>query len=147
MLAGARPAFADLTAFIGVNTTPANRPVKGLALSLGAIVFAFELEYAVANGDDPSSAPSVTTTMGNLLVQTPFPVFGLQPYVTTGGGAYREVLGARRDTSFALSTGGGIKVSLVGPLQLRVDYRVFKPGDDALYSPSHRVYVGANLRL
>jgi hypothetical protein len=65
----------------------------------------------------------------------------------SGGGAYRETLGAREDTSFGLNTGGGLKVSLVGPLQLRVDYRVFKPGGNAIYSPTHRVYVGANLKL
>jgi len=28
---------------------------------------------------------------------------------------------------------------------LRVDYRVFKLGSGALYSPAHRVYVGLNL--
>jgi hypothetical protein len=45
------------------------------------------------------------------------------------------------------NTGGGVKVSLAGPLRLRVDYRVFKLGSGALYSPAHRIYAGLNLKL
>ena len=52
-----------------------------------------------------------------------------------------------QDTSFLLNTGGGVKISLVGPLRLRVDYRVFKLGSDALYSPAHRIYLGVNLKF
>ena len=38
-------------------------------------------------------------------------------------------------------------MSLIGPLRLRVDYRVFRLGDDALYSPAHRLYMGLNLKF
>ena len=44
-----------------------------------------------------------------------------------------------------MNTGAGVRVSLVGPLRLRVDYRVFKLGSGALNSPAHRVYAGLNL--
>jgi hypothetical protein len=40
-----------------------------------------------------------------------------------------------------------VKVSLAGPLRLRIDYRVFHLGSDALYSPSHRLYAGLNLKF
>jgi hypothetical protein len=85
--------------------------------------------------------------MGNVLLQTPVAIFGVQPYFTTGAGLYRETLGTHQDTSFGFNTGGGAKITLIGPLRLRVDYRVFKLGSDALYSPAHRIYVGLNLKL
>ncbi len=92
-------------------------------------------------------APSLTTGMGNVLLQTPVAIFGFQPYFTTGGGLYHETLGTHGETSFGLNTGGGVKVSLAGPLRLRVDYRLFKLAGSALYSPVHRVYVGLNLKF
>jgi hypothetical protein len=48
---------------------------------------------------------------------------------------------------FGLNTGGGVKVSLVGPIRLRVDYRIFKLGSGALNSPAHRIYAGLNMKL
>ena len=143
----ATPAFADITAFIGANTTPANRQVRGAAAGIGLIVVAFEFEFANTTEDPAASAPSLTTGSGNILLQTPVPFFGFQPYFTTGGGLYRESLGALRDTSFAVNTGGGVKVSLIGPVRLRVDYRVFKLGSGARNSPAHRFYVGLNVKL
>jgi opacity protein-like surface antigen len=144
-VAGARPAFADLTGFIGANTTPANRQTYGAALGFGLLMIGFEFEYAATTEDTAAGAPSLTTGMANVLLQTPVPLAGFQPYATVGGGIYNESLAAHSDTSFGSNLGGGVKVSLVGPLRLRVDYRVFKLGSGALYSPAHRVYVGLNL--
>ena len=143
----ATPASADITAFIGANTTPANRQVRGLAVSVGLIVVAFEFEYADTTDDPTALAPSLKTGSGNVLLQTPVAFFGFQPYFTTGGGLYRETLGTHQDTGVAVNTGGGVKVSLIGPLRLRVDYRVFKLGSGALNSPAHRVYAGLNLKF
>jgi hypothetical protein len=143
----AAPARADLTGFIGANTTPANRQVRGGAIGLGLLIIAFEGEYAFTPDDPKASAPSLHTGMGNVLLQTPIAVMGFQPYFTTGGGIYREELGTHSDTGFGLNTGGGVKISLVGPVRLRVDYRVFKLGSGALYSPAHRIYAGLNLKL
>ena len=143
----AAPAFADLTAFIGANTTPANRQVRGAAFGMGLLVVGFEIEFANTTDDPTASAPSLTTGTGNVLFQTPVAFFGFQPYFTTGGGLYRETLGTHQDTGFALNTGGGVKVELIGPLRLRVDYRVFKLGSGALNSPAHRVYAGLNLKF
>jgi len=149
LLLVAAPARADITAFIGANTTPDNRATRGFALGAGLLIIGFEFEYAdTTDSTAPSTlAPSLKTGMGNVLLQTPFAIAGFQPYFTTGGGLYRETLGLHQDTSFGLNMGGGVKVSLVGPLRLRVDYRVFKLGSGALYSPAHRVYAGLNLKL
>ena len=140
-------ADADATAFLGANMTPSNRPAKGFAIGMGLLIIGFEFEYATTSDDETTIAPSLKTGMGNVLLQTPFPIFGFQPYFTSGGGIYRERLGAVRDTAFGTNVGGGVKVSLAGPLRLRVDYRVFKLGGDALESPAHRVYAGLNLNF
>jgi len=140
-------AFADVTAFIGANTTPANRQVRGAAGGISLLIVAFEFEYAFTPDDPTVSAPSLKTGMGNVLLQTPFPVAGFQPYVTAGGGIYNESLGAHSDTNFGSNSGGGLKLTLIGPLRLRVDYRVFKLGSGALNSPAHRIYAGLNLNF
>ena len=141
------PARADLTAFIGANTTPANRQVRGAALGFGLLVVGFELEYAYTPDDPPAAAPSLKTGMGNVLLQTPVAFMGFQPYFTTGRG---HLSGGARDAlrhRVGFNTGGGVKVSLAGPIRLRVDYRVFKLGSGALNSPAHRFYAGLNLKL
>lgn len=143
----AAPARADLTGFIGANTTPANRQTRGVAIGVGLIVVGFEFEYASTTDDPTAAAPSLRTGSGNLLLQTPGAFFGFQPYLTTGGGLYQEELGTHKDTGFGLNTGGGVKVNLLGPIRLRVDYRVFKQGSGALNSTAHRVYAGLNLKF
>jgi hypothetical protein len=147
LLALAAPAHADATAFLGANTTPANRSVRGFAVGTGLLLLGFEFEYATTKTDDLASAPNLKTGMANVLLQTPVSIFGFQPYITAGTGVYRERLGAHTDTSIAANTGGGVKVSLAGPIRLRVDYRVFKLGSGALYTPAHRIYAGLNLKF
>lgn len=147
VLAAAAPAGADGTLFVGANTTPANRAVRGFALGIGLLIVGFEFEYATTSDDLKVEAPALKTGMGNVLLQTPFPIFGFQPYVTAGAGLYRERLETHTDTTLAPNTGGGVKVSLAGPIRLRVDYRVFKLGRGALYTPAHRVYAGLNLKF
>ena len=141
----AAPARADATVFLGANMTPSTRPVKGFAAGMELIIVAFEFEYATTSVDVASAAPSLKTFMGDGLLQTPIAIFGFQPYLTTGGGIYRETLGAHQQTGVGTNVGGGVKVSLAGPLRLRVDYRVFRMGSGALYSPAHRFYAGLNL--
>ncbi len=140
-------ASADITAFLGSTPTPANRAVKGVAAGAGLLVVAFEFEYATTGEDPVASAPSLRTGMGNVLIQTPLAIGGVQPYLTTGGGIYRERLADRQETSVGLNVGGGVKVSIAGPLRLRLDYRVFTLRGDPLNARVHRVYAGANLRF
>ena len=138
-------ALADVTAFIGATTTPANRQVRGVAAGIGLLIIGFEFEYAFTPDDPAASAPSLKTGMGNVFLQTPFPIAGFQPYLTTGGGIYNESLLTQSHTGFGSNAGGGVKLTLIGPVKLRVDYRVFRLGSGALYSPAHRVYAGLNL--
>jgi opacity protein-like surface antigen len=146
-LLGSTPAFADLTGFVGANMTPSNRLVRGVSAGAGILVVGVEFEYAKTLDDTKAAAPELTTGMGSVLLQTPFAILGFQPYFTTGAGPYRERLGTLQHTGFGFNTGGGVKISLVGPLRLRVDYRVFKLGSGALNSPAHRIYAGLNLKF
>lgn len=139
------PAAADITAFIGSVTSPANRPVRGFAIGVGLLVLGFEFEYADAAEDVASGAPSLRTGMGNVLLQTPLPIKGFQPYVTTGAGGYRERLGQATETNIGMNNGGGVKITLAGPLRVRFDYRVFTLRGSPRVSPVHRLYAGANL--
>ena len=147
LLAGAsRPAFADATLFIGTTTTPSTHTTKGFAIGAGLLIVGVEFEYASTVEDPFKAAPAMKTGMGNVYAQTPVAVFGTKFYATTGAGGYRETLGtAHQETNIAFNTGGGAKISLIGPLKARVDYRVFKLRGAPLYSLLHRVYAGVNL--
>ena len=147
LVATSAPAFADATLFIGANTTPASRQVRGFALGAGLLIVGFEFEYANTSEDSAEAAPGLKTFMGNVLLQTPVAVFGLQPYFTTGGGAFRETLNGLDETNVGLNTGGGVKISLFGPLRARVDYRAFNLKGDARHDVVNRFYVGANLKF
>ena len=133
---------------------------RGLSGGSGFLIVAFEGEYAQASGDDDciavtgdtSCAPSVRTVMFNGLVQTPKGIVPkVQLYATIGGGYYRirfEALDVQ-DTGFGTNLGGGVKIDLVGPLRLRLDYRVFKLTEQfearGIEATSQRFYAGANL--
>jgi hypothetical protein len=145
LLATPQPAAADITAFLGITPTPDNRAVRGIAVGFGLLVIGFEFEYSSAVEDEVEALPSLQTGSGNLLVQTPIEVGGIQLYGTVGGGVYRERLLARQETHFTSNLGGGVKVRLAGPLRLRLDYRLFRLQGSPLHSTYHRVYAGANL--
>jgi opacity protein-like surface antigen len=105
-----------------------------------------EFEYATTVEDPFKAAPSMKTGMGNVYVQTPIALAGMKFYATTGAGGYREKLGTvHQETNIAFNTGGGVKISIVGPLKARVDYRAFKLRGTPLYSTQHRFYAGLNL--
>jgi hypothetical protein len=143
----ASPAFADATFFIGGSGSPSTRQAKGFAVGMGLLIVAFEFEYSNTSEDLAEGAPRLRTGMGNVLLQTPFALAGFQPYFTIGAGGYREALDTRQETNFGVNTGGGVKISLIGPLRARVDYRVFTLKGDPLYDVVHRFYVGANLKF
>lgn len=138
-------AAADATAFLGRNSGGDDRSVpRGFAIGASLLIVGFEFEYANASEDQTDSTPSLRTTSGNVLVQT-FGLPGFQLYATTGGGIYRERLGNDQETAFALNNGGGIKISLAGPLRARVDYRVFTLKGNPRHSTVQRIYAGLNL--
>src|SRR5215211_5564145 len=118
-------ASADVTAFLGTTPTPSNRLATGFSGGVGLVIVAFEFEYSHTREDLEELAPSLRTYMVNGLLQTPFPIAGMQFYATAGGGVYRETLDEDSETNVGINVGGGVKVELAGPLRLRLDYRVF----------------------
>jgi opacity protein-like surface antigen len=140
-------ASADLTAFLGVNPTPVNRPVRGFAIGAGLLIVGFEFEYANTSDDEVLAAPKLQTYMFNGLVQTPVPIAGMQFYATAGGGGYRESLFDTSETHVGYNIGGGVKWSLAGPLRLRLDYRVFTLQGEPLHSNPQRFYAGLNVKF
>jgi opacity protein-like surface antigen len=150
-------ASADATGFIGLVTEPSVRPALGFSLGAGLLIVGFEFEYAQSGDDLDDLAPSLRTFMGNLLIQTPVPIGGVQFYGTVGAGAYREQfdevfaesegLSRDRETNVGTNLGGGVKIGLAGPLRLRLDYRVFILNDSITGENQHRLYAGVNLRF
>jgi opacity protein-like surface antigen len=143
-------AYADLTGFVGVNTSPTNRGVKGFALGAGLVIVGLEGEYSDTSEDTTLGSPELRTFMFNGLLQTPIPIAGFQFYGTLGGGVYHESLSTQpngNETNFGSNVGGGAKISLAGPLRLRVDYRVFNLHGSPRHNPVQRWYVGVNLKF
>lgn len=157
LLGTAAPAFADMTAFLARTTTPSARPAKGFAIGTGLLIVGFEFEYSATEEDleaPPGStfptAPDLRTFMFNGLVQTPVPIARMQFYGTVGGGVYREKLSIEPNdshTNFGTNVGGGAKISLIGPLRLRVDYRIFSLRGEPRHKNVQRIYAGVNLKF
>jgi hypothetical protein len=141
-------AFADATAFIGVHANPERQTLRGFAGGFSLLIVGFEGEYSQAGEDESAAVPSLMTISGNVFVQTPIPVFGTRFYLTTGTGVYREKVDAisHQETNLVFNTGGGAKITLAGPLRIRLDYRVLKlRGEPLRPSAVHRLYAGINL--
>lgn len=147
LMASPAPARADLTAFVGVSPTPANRPVRGLALGVSLLLVGFEVEYADTVEEVATGAPGLRTGMVNALAQTPIAIGGVQFYATAGLGLYRERLATDETTHLGANLGGGLKMDLAGPLRLRLDYRVFNLRGRPRVANPQRVYAGINLRF
>ncbi len=147
LVATAAPARADITAFLGLTPTPERHTLRGFSGGLGLIIIAFEFEYAQISEDDVELLPGLKTYSGNVLVQTPVEVKGTQLYATVGAGGYQENLGGFQETHVGTNIGGGAKIKLLGPLRVRLDYRVFKLQGAPLHSVYQRFYVGANLKF
>jgi hypothetical protein len=135
-------ADADVTAFLGFSPTPSTHATKGFALGLNLLVVGFEMEYAHTSERPSVDAPGLHTGMINGLLQTPTRT---QLYLTVGAGFYRERLGTESETHFGTNIGGGVKLGLVGPLRLRLDYRVFALRGNPRHANPQRLYAGANL--
>ena len=140
-------AFADVTAFIGINGTPSTRPVRGFAIGAGLLIVGFEFEYANTSEDEPELAPGLKTYMANGLLQTPVAIAGMQLYGTVGAGVFQERLVDLSETNFGINVGGGVKANLVGPLRLRLDYRVFTLKGSPRHANPQRFYAGLNLKF
>ena len=138
------PSAADMTVFVGAARTPSNRTARGFALGMSLVLLGFEFEFSDSIEDQMAGAPSLRTGMFNVLLQTRSPI-GLQFYGMVGAGLYRERLGAVQETQGGINAGGGVKLTLAGPLRARVDYRVFTLQGNPLFSRPQRIYAGLNL--
>ena len=147
MLYAAAPADADLTAFVGANVTPSNRPVRGFAAGLSLLVIGFEFEFSDTAADESAGAPGLRTGMFNLLLQTPFGISDLRFYGTVGGGIYREDGAGLQEINTGVNVGVGVKIAVAGPLRMRLDYRVFRLRGSPQFERHHRLYAGINLGL
>jgi opacity protein-like surface antigen len=146
LLGPATSASADITGFLGLAGGPATRGAKGVSVGAGFVIVGVEFEYSDLGEDFAGGAPHVRTGMANALVQTPAAVGGVQLYATAGGGLYRHDLGTASETSVGTNVGGGAKITLAGPLRVRIDYRYFRFAGSPIGADGvHRVYVGANL--
>jgi len=151
LVGSATPARADITAFLGVSPTPSNHSVKGFSAGLSLLVVGFEFEYAQIAEDEFEGLSSLKTWSGNVFVQNPIEIAGTTFYGTAGAGGYSESLTSgllvHDETHVGTNIGGGAKIKLVGPVRVRLDYRVFKLQGSPLNSVYQRFYVGANLKF
>jgi hypothetical protein len=145
LIAWPTAAAADLTAFLGLTSTPDTRLARGIAAGGGLVIVAFETELARIGEDTAENRPGLTTVMGNVLIQTPAAIGGVQLYGTSGLGVYRERLGDVSETAVAANIGGGVKIGVAGPLKLRLDYRLFRLRGSPIHDVYHRAYAGATL--
>ena len=156
LLLTATPAAADLTAFLGQTTTPLSRPVAGAAIGTGLLIVGFEFEYAATKEDltvppgVDNVSPALKTFMFNGLLQTPIPIARMQFYGTLGGGVYHETLSTEPNgdqTNFGTNVGGGAKITLAGPIRLRLDYRIYSFRGTPRHTNAQRIYAGINLKF
>jgi hypothetical protein len=145
----AAPARADITAFLGYSPSPKGQPARGLAVGFGLLFVGFEFEYSNLSEDETSAEPGIRTGMINGLLQT-LPLGGVQLYFAAGGGVYQARFLGASDTDFATSVGGGAKIRLLGPLRLRLDYRLLTLRGDPIAGTEpvdryHRLYAGVNV--
>jgi hypothetical protein len=147
LAASASPARADITAFLGMSPTPNNHAVKGFGVGIGLLIVGFEFEYANLSEDDFEQLTGLKTYSGNVLLQTPVEILGTQFYGTVGAEGYRETLGPLEENHFGTNIGGGAKIKLVGPIRVRVDYRIFRLQGSPIHDTYQRFYVGANLKF
>jgi hypothetical protein len=138
-------AAGDATAFLGTTVKGTTSGARGVSLGVGLVIVGFEFEYASSSEDPASRTPSLKTGSFNGLLQMPVPIARMQFYATIGAGLFHEALDAVTSTNVAVNTGGGVKITLVGPIRLRIDYRVFELSGNPTVSRVQRLYAGVNL--
>ena len=129
----------------GLSPTPERHFLRGFSGGLSLLIVGFEFEFSDLAEDDIDGLPGLKTYSGNVLAQTPIEIKGIQLYATAGAGGYRETLGDAEETHVGINLGGGAKIRLLGPLRIRLDYRVFRLRGSPLYTTYQRFYAGGNI--
>jgi hypothetical protein len=119
-------ARADATVLVGGTSVDALRPSFGFSFGYRPSAVGFEIEYL-------STTPGDYTAGGifaSLIVQ-PVTISNVQIFAVGGVGVWGEGFagGKRTGVLSAGNVGGGVLVPLVGPLRLRLDYRLFLLGE------------------
>jgi hypothetical protein len=120
----------NLTAFAGAAMVPDAHAVSGIGVGVrpqpGPV--SIEFEYSRSRSDPTRPVPAIVTLAGNFLVQVPVRQSRFELYGAFGVGFYvlQPDPQSGEDADSAWNFGGGAKVTLAGPLKLRIDYRVFR---------------------
>ncbi len=119
-------ARADATVLVGLTSVDALRPSYGFSFGYRPSAVGFEIEYL-------STTPGDYTAGGifaSLIVQ-PVTISNVQIFAIGGLGVWGEGFagGKRTGVLTAGNVGGGVLVPLAGPVRLRLDYRLFLPGE------------------
>jgi len=144
MLLGlAAPARADLTAFWGFSPTVATRSSQGFSIDVTKAIVGGEFEWANINEKKADLAPGLKTYVFNGMLVTPGRK--VQFYLVAGWGRYRETLNTVERTGDMTNLGVGLKYRLLGPVKLRLDYRVFSLHGSPVVKTPKRFYAGITL--
>ena len=142
LAAAATPARADVTAFLGLSPTPDNHFLRGFSGGVSLIIIGFEFEYAKLSEDDVEQLPACRRIQATCWCRrrrecscTP----------RSAAAATARALGDAEETHVGVNIGGGAKIPLIGPLRVRVDYRVFQLRGAPIHSTYQRFYVGGNI--
>jgi opacity protein-like surface antigen len=141
----ARPASADVTGFYGLTLSPWTHGTKGVAVGITLVALGVEFEYGTSSEDPAARRPGLSTGSVNAILQTPLAIKGVRLYGTAGAGVYRMVSGADDKFGVGINLGGGVKISVAGPISVRLDYRVFSLQNPPVAGKPQRAYAGLNL--
>ena len=146
-VAQTRESPVNITAFCGVAMAPGPHPAIGVAVGHkphpGPV--SLEFEYWRSWRDPIEGVPAIGTFAVNILTELSPRQSRFQFYGTFGAGLYALLHEDQvSEVTDARNIGGGAKVSLAGPLKLRMDYRAFflTKLDGKDLSNEHRFYVG-----
>jgi hypothetical protein len=138
---GPAAAHADITAFLGAFLTPTRQPVHGVSVGFKILVTGFEFEVFRVSEDLDARRAEIQAGSASVLVESP--TGRVRLYGLLGVGLYRELFaGVSGDTSTSTHVGGGIKVSLAGPIGFRVDYRLINLNGRLDDKRQQRLYAG-----
>ena len=111
-----------------LNTTPTNRTTKGFAVGAGLLIVGFEFEYS-STGEDVEHRRAVAEDRhGQRAAADARLPSSASSRTSQRAPASTAKRSGRARTRVRVGTGGGVKISLAGPLRLRVDYRVLQAG-------------------
>jgi opacity protein-like surface antigen len=144
LLSAPTAARADITAFLGAYLTTPRQSVRGVSVGFKILVAGVEFEAVRAPEEVEAKQPEIQEGSASVLVETP--TGRVKLYGLLGAGLYRMlVAGVAGDTNSSLHIGGGVKITLAGPIGLRLDYRLIKLNGLVEDDTRQRVYAGVRI--